>query len=509
MVSAEPRADDSQRRGFLAGAIASLPMAAAMLALASAIGLPTLPDLLADPVLFLVPGPLFGLLIDALQFGAKSLLLAVLLEGQLIVCGLVGRAWARRSGQASPAAMWRGALTTTLAIYAAVVTVGLALVGVGPLGVGLPTGPLPGLAGLLLVHLAYALALVPAYRWLADRAAAAPAAPDRERRRFLGVLGATSLALVGGGTLWRALGGARIAGAGGAREALSDEVTPVERFYTVSKNFADPRVDPVPWRLAVGGEVERPGSYALDDLRRLPAREQYFTLACISNLVGGDLIGNTRWRGVRLRDLIEAAGPRAGVRKVVFHAADGYTDSIAFDKAMEDATLLAYEMDGQPLTAAHGLPARLLIPDIYGMKNVKWVTKVELLTRDYRGYWQERGWNDLAEIQTLSRIDVPLGGRTVEGETTIGGVAHAGSRGVKRVEVSVDGGRTWRDAERRPPLSPNSWTIWTLAWTPPAPGQYRLVVRATDGFDRVQVQREADSFPDGATGWHTVTVRAL
>jgi len=502
--------DDLRRRGFLAGAIAALPMAAVMLVLASAIGLPTLPDLLADPILFLVPGSLFGLLIDQLQFGAKSLLLAGLLEGQLLVCALVGRFWASRNGDASPRRQWRSALELTLTIYFAFVTLGLALLNVGLFGAGLPTGPLLGLGGLLLVHLAYGLALVPAYRWLAAGQPATGPAPDPERRRVLATLGAASLALVGGGTLWRALGGARIAGASiVTHEELSEEVTPTDRFYTISKNFVDPHVDGGPWRLEVAGAVERPGSYSLADLQALPAREQAFTLACISNLVGGDLIGNARWRGVRLRDLIEAAGPRAGIRKVVFRAADGYADSIVYDKALEDATMLAYEMNGQPLTGTHGFPARLLIPDIYGMKNVKWVTRIELMTGEFVGYWQEQGWNDRAQIQTFSRIDVPAGGRTLSGPTTIGGVAHAGSRGIKRVEVSVDGGRSWVEARRSTPLSPNSWTIWTYDWTPPGAGQYRLVVRATDGVDRVQVQPETPSFPDGATGWHSVTVRVL
>src|SRR5207237_10439434 len=132
-----------------------------------------------------------------------------------------------------------------------------------------------------------------------------------------------------------------------------------------------------------------------------------------------------------------------------------------------------------------------------------------LLTGAFRGYGQEKGWNDLAQIQTFSRIDVPGGGRTLSGPTTIGGIAHAGSRGIRRVEVSVDGGRSWVEARLRPPLSQNSWTVWSYEWTPPAAGQYRLVARATDGFDRVQLERETQSFPDGATGWHSVTVRVL
>jgi DMSO/TMAO reductase YedYZ molybdopterin-dependent catalytic subunit len=485
--------DEAKRRGFLAGVIAGVPMVAAMFLVNGLLGLPTLPDLFADPLLFLLPGAVFGALIDALHFTAKTLLLAGLLLGQLFVCGLVGRTWAGR--------LRGGDELKSALVVVGVVFVLFEVVLLPLLGEGFATG----LLGYGAVHLVYAVSLVAAYRWLQER----PANPGR--RQLLATFGAAGLAVVGGGTLWRAAGGSTVVGAssGAATGELSEEVTPLDRFYTVSKNLADPRVDAATWQLRIDGHVERPTTLTYEALKALPSQQQYFTLACISNLVGGDLIGNTRWRGVRLRDLIEAAGPRAGVRKVVFHAADGYTDSIAFDKAMEDATLLAYEMDGQPLTAAHGLPARLLIPDIYGMKNVKWVTKVELLTRDYRGYWQERGWNDLAEIQTLSRIDVPLGGRTVEGETTIGGVAHAGSRGVKRVEVSVDGGRSWVDAQLRRPLSQNSWTIWTYEWTPPGAGQYRLVVRATDGFDRVQLERETPSFPDGATGWHSITVRVL
>jgi DMSO/TMAO reductase YedYZ molybdopterin-dependent catalytic subunit len=481
-----------------------------MFLLASAAGLPTLPDLFADPVLFLVPGPLFGQLIDLLQFGAKSLLLAALLEGQLLVCALAGRFWAIRlvGEESAPRALWTSALKFVLAIYFAFVTLGLALLNVGLFGAALPTGPLIGLAGLLLVHLTYGLALVPAYLFFGRPAAAVE--PDRARRRLLATLGAASLALVGGGTLWRALGGSTVAGgASVVHEALSDEITPTDQFYKVSKNFGDPRVDAGPWRLEVAGQVERASTYTLDQLRAMPPQEQPFTLACISNLVGGDLIGNAHWRGVPLRDLIAAAGPQPGIQKVVFYAADGYSDSIAFAKAMDPATLLAYEMNGQPLVSGHGMPARLLVPDIYGMKNVKWITRIELLTGDFRGYWQEKGWNDLAQIQTFSRIDVPASGRTLSGPIAVGGIAHAGSRGVKRVELSVDGGRNWVDAQRRPPLSPNSWTLWTYDWTPPGPGAYRLVVRATDGYDRVQLQDERPSFPDGATGWHSVSVRVL
>jgi len=142
------------------------------------------------------------------------------------------------------------------------------------------------------------------------------------------------------------------------------------------------------------------------------------------------------------------------------------------------------------------------------MKNVKWITRIELLDREFKGYWQEKGWNDLAAIETFSRIDTPPGGRTVAGPTQIGGIAHAGDRGIKRVELSLDGGRTWVDTALRKALGPDSWTIWTYDWMPRS-GDYRLKVRATDGLDRVQVGSERQSYPDGVTGWHGVRVRVV
>ena len=510
--------DRIKRLGFVAGLIAGLPMAALMFALSSIVGLPTLPDLFADPLLFLLPGPIFGLLIDALQFSAKSLLLAGLLEGQLLFCGWVGRIWAGRAFDCVRPRPWREAAIVAGVVFIAFEGVVLTLLGMGFLGAALPTGMVVGLVGYGALHAVYAVGLVFAFGWLGERKMpqSRPSSGGRGdeigRRRVVTTLAVSSVAIVGGGTFWRVAGGATVAGSsgGGLTGELSPEVTPTDQFYTVSKNFADPHVDAATWRLQITGLVERPTTLTLDALRALPATEQYFTLACISNLVGGDLIGNARWRGVKLRDLLNAAGVKPGVRKVVLSSsADSYSDSITFDKAMEETTLLAYEMNGEPLTYKHGAPARLLIPGIYGMKNVKWVTRIELVDREFLGYWQERGWSDAAAIQTFSRIDVPIGGRTVAGPIQIGGVAHAGDRGIKKVEVSTDGGRTWLEANRKPPLSPNSWTIWTLDWTPPGPGAYQLKVRATDGLDRVQDATIRDSFPDGATGYHSVSVRVI
>jgi DMSO/TMAO reductase YedYZ molybdopterin-dependent catalytic subunit len=233
-------------------------------------------------------------------------------------------------------------------------------------------------------------------------------------------------------------------------------------------------------------------------------------LICISNEVGGDLIGNAHWRGVPLRDLLERAGPLPGAYKVILTCADDYTDSIRFEKAMQPETLVAYEMNGAPLTPKHGYPARLLVPGIYGMKNVKWVRKIEVSPHDFRGFWQVRGWSDEAVIKTMSRIDTVATYTTVATEPLLlGGIAFSGDRGIQRVEYSVDGGQTWQEAQVKPPLGPYTWVLWLAEWTPPAPGQYTVKVRAVDKLGVVQTAFVTEPLPDGATGLHTVTVRAI
>src|SRR5262249_45098901 len=203
----------------------------------------------------------------------------------------------------------------------------------------------------------------------------------------------------------------------------------------------------------------------------LPAVEDYRTLVCISNEVGGDLIGNAHWRGVRLRDLLERAGPAPGAVKVVFTCADDYTDSIHFEKAMQPETLLVYEMNGEPLIPKHGYPARLLVPGIYGMKNVKWLRKIEVSDRDFRGFWQQRGWDDEAVIKTMSRIATLSSFSTVDAEPLmIGGRAVAGDRGIQSVEVSVDNGQTWQEGELKPPLGAYTWGLWAAGGATARPG---------------------------------------
>jgi DMSO/TMAO reductase YedYZ molybdopterin-dependent catalytic subunit len=284
-------------------------------------------------------------------------------------------------------------------------------------------------------------------------------------------------------------------------------ITPVADFYKVSKNFfSDPRPDGNQWRLRVEGMVNQPRDFTLADLRAMPSVEKQHTLTCISNDVGGDLIGNASWKGVRLADVLQKAGIKDGVLKVVLTGADGYQDSILLERALNLGSVLAYEMDGAPLLPEHGFPLRLLVPNIYGMKNLKWITKIELVNNDFQGYWQQSGWSDPAPIKTMSRIDVAKGGMANQ-PVSIAGIAFAGERGIGAVQLSDDGGKTWQAAQVEVTDAPNVWSRWVARWIPKASGSTRILVRAVDGNGEIQTSKTAAPFPDGSSGWHSVDVR--
>lgn len=240
----------------------------------------------------------------------------------------------------------------------------------------------------------------------------------------------------------------------------------------------------------------------------MPSVEQYQTLECISNEVGGDLISNARWRGVPLRDVLaRAGGPLPKALKVAFHCADGYTTAIPLVDAMNPTTLLAYEMNEEPLPREHGFPVRLLVPGLFGMKNPKWITRIEVVDYDFMGFWERQGWSDEAVVKTMSKFTT-LDRRTYSlEELPIGGVAYSGDRGIREVEYSTDGGLTWQKAEIKQPLGKFTWVLWGALWKPPRPGEYVLKVRAKDGAGILQIERERPPLPEGATGYHTVRLR--
>jgi DMSO/TMAO reductase YedYZ molybdopterin-dependent catalytic subunit len=379
----------------------------------------------------------------------------------------------------------------------------------------LPQGQLQSLGWLAVGYAAFGFALY--YAGAFYLGAATVESPSRllNRRRLVRAAG-YAVVLVGIYDIGRQLLGSWLTSGSGRVhrgdgqfpniDNLALEVTPTPDFYEVSKNAYDPIVEPAGWRLDVGGLVDDPLSLTLDDIKSFPTVEQYATLCCISNEVGGDLIGNAKWRGVRLKDVLARAGLKPGVIDLVLRAADDYTDSIPLDRALADGTLLVYEMNDQPLPPEHGFPLRLLVPGIYGMKNVKWIRRIEAIDFDFKGYWQRRGWDDRAEYKTMSRIDTPKS--PVKGETTIAGIAFAGDRGVSKVEVSVDGGKTWETAEIKEPLGPYSWVLWHKRWTPGEAGSYRLVVRAADGLGDMQTSIQSPPAPNGSSGYHSITVKS-
>lgn len=285
---------------------------------------------------------------------------------------------------------------------------------------------------------------------------------------------------------------------------LEPRRTSASDFYTIDTALFDPVVDAETWRLEIGGLVGRGFELAYDELTATPSVTFDSTLECISNEIGGDLISTGRWVGVPLRTLLERARVGDGVLEVVSTSVDGYADSMPIDVAMRETSIVAFGLDGRPLPTAHGFPARLLVPGRYGMKQPKWLRSIELVDRPFEGYWERRGWSKAAIVKTMSRIDAA----TADGaERVVAGVAFAGDRGISRVEVSLDDGATWHDADLEAPLSPLTWRRWRYRFaTNAGSGTTTIVVRGTDGEGETQTQLVADPHPDGASGYDRVTV---
>lgn len=467
------------------------------------------PGALANRLVRLAPGGVSTLFIELLGHWALRLLgLGVLLGS--VVLGAEVLARTARAGSPRP---WLAA--GLLAVVAA-------------LAVALDPASSPSPAGLA----AGSAAAAAAYALSARRLHAAlvfAEEPDQGRRRALraGLGGAAALALGGGALGWlaRRLGGpdTDVALAPPATPAtvparppfpaiagLTPEVTSAEDHYVVDINLFKPSVEAGGWTLKVHGLVERPLELTFTELQeRFEVVEEHAVLTCVSNEVGGDLVGHSVWGGVRLADVLAAAGVQQGALDVVARGADGYADSITLEVAQRPDVIVAVSQNGEPLTQEHGFPCRLRVPPIYGMKNVKWLQEIEVVGIDFRGYWQAGdGWSDSAIVRTQSRIDVAGDERraVVGRPTWIAGIAWAGDRGIARVEVSTDAGRTWHDAELRAPIGPLSWRQWAYRWTPERPGSALVMVRATDGDGETQTERRAPPHPAGATGYHSVIV---
>ena len=302
-------------------------------------------------------------------------------------------------------------------------------------------------------------------------------------------------------------------------DGIATLVSPNDNFYRIDSALSIPRIDVESWSMKITGMVDNEIELTFDDLLAMDPVEEFVTLSCVSNRVGGDLVGNARWLGVPLKKLLDMAGVQPGATQIVGRSVDGWTGGFPTDYLdhPDRVALVAVAMNGEPLPTQHGFPVRLVVAGLYGyVSATKWLKEIELTTWDaFDGYWITRGWAKEGPIKTQSRIDVPnANARLLAGDQPIAGVAWAPDRGVTKVEVLitdiVDGeevpNENWIEAELTQDVSDNSWRQWMIPWNAPA-GDHVIRVRSTDGDGITQTPVRTAVDPDGASGWHTIAVR--
>lgn len=517
----------SKKAAFLAGIMAGMIMTAVMLGLLI-LGFTqrSIANLVSDKIASVAGAGITEFFIQNIGALGKEMLFFSVLIGQVLTGGLLGFLFGLVTGPVTQRqTVWRNSFILSVGFWFFFVLVGLPLVGQGFLGEGLGVDQLPTLVMSFGLFQLFGFSFGYSYLLLVPNRPAEPVQTAAElnqkisRRKFVGIVSATFTLVVGAALVSKAFGSQSSdyrANLGDLRPdgTVEGEITPANEFYTVSKNAFNPRVEGAVWKLEINGLVERKVTFDQDSLKKLPQKKVYHTLTCISNNVGGQYIGNAEWSGVPLRELLNQAGLQTNrnPKKIVFTCADGYKDSITLEKALEENTIFALEMNGAALTQDHGFPGRVLVPDIYGMKNAKWVTEITVIDSEFEGYWQQQGWDNLATIRANSSITFPADGKSVRAgqPTTIKGFAYAGKRDIEKVEVSVDGGKSWQLATVKPRLGANSWTLWRYDWTPSAtPADYSLKVRAYEAGSKLQETQPSGSYPSGATGIHTVSVRTF
>jgi DMSO/TMAO reductase YedYZ molybdopterin-dependent catalytic subunit len=538
-----------QKHSFWTGFIAALAAGAIatgiMLILSVSFGGVSLPEIFGSDLTALMPPPLFDYLHQIIGGDAKHYLFYGIIVGQCLVFALSGGLYNWLADRQNRVLQWFDGVLLALILWLFAGVILLPLSGAGFFGAYSAVGFSNGLLSLAIVGIVFGSLFVLFQHWLTARISGQNAAisnvhsldeqdysPGALSRRTILRNGAIATGIVLAGVVaWRFItGGASSSnvpvdqllahfkskivppptpnyGAIQTVQFLSPEVTSNDQFYLVSKNlFSDPTVNGNSWNLTVDGQVDNSFTLTYQELLAQSMKQQYESLMCISNDVGGQYMSNALWEGIPLVDLLQRAGVKTGATKIVFHAADDYTDSIHLTKALEPTTLLAVRMNGVTLPQEHGFPVRMLVPGIYGMKHCKWLTRIEVVNYDYQGYWQQRGWSDAAPVRMTARIDTPLTGSTIKANRTtyIAGVAFSGNKGISEVDVSTDTGQTWERAILKQPLSGFTWVLWELAWQPPKAGSYTIVVRAIDLEGNVQVPNEEPPLPNGSSGYHSI-----
>jgi len=466
-------------------------------------------------IIDLLPAPMVNFGKDTLGTADKPILLVIVALGVVVLAALGGVAELRRKGAGA-------------AVFALIAVVGLVAVA---LGSGAKVSAyVPTVVGLLLAFMLLSSLITRLRRWQPARAARPQSGPtDPARRGFLvatSIFGVLAVAAVVGGRVLvgaanrvsAARTGLRLPapatpapavppGADLGLKDLSPYLTPNADFYRIDTALQVPVIDPAKWSISIVGMVEQEVSMTFDELLALPLEEHVATLTCVSNEVGGNLVGNATWLGYPIRELLARAKPRAGADMVLSRSEDGFTAGTPLDVLTDPgrACLLAVGMNGEPLPLEHGFPVRMVVPGLYGyVSATKWVVELKVTTfAQDEGYWTPLGWSARGPIKLASRIDVP-GGDVSPGTVAVAGVAWAQHTGVGGVEVQVDGG-TWNKADLAETTGPDTWRQWRYAWDA-APGDHRLTVRATDAKGTLQEAAEAPPAPDGASGYHSVQV---
>jgi DMSO/TMAO reductase YedYZ molybdopterin-dependent catalytic subunit len=523
--AAEPtRPRQSTLLGLLVGGSAALAISGLLLWAGRTWDSAVPAQLIADRATIILPLDAFERALAELETDAKATMLVSLTLVQVLVGGLLGLLYARVAKSGAGNRVLGGlALATVMWVLLSLVAAPLGNIGV--LGVDAVGGFAITQAVFILASLLFGFLTAFFVPWPTLSIADQPESASRRNLVRLGGVAALVLpALLSTWYVGRRAQQLRTSfDAGLAVQGESDEdqtpadpndpfstpgmqapITPLDAFYVVSKNFTDPTVDGDDWTLTIEGLVERPMTLSYTDIQLREATEFTSTLECISNKIGGSFISNGVWTGFPLAELLDEAGLKPGVVDIELEAADGYIESIPLAEALAPDTMLVHTINGEPLNDKHGFPLRLIVPGIFGMKNVKWITAIRAVDIDVQGYWQERGWSDIATVVTMSRIDIPRDGYQAQlGETvTIGGVAFSGDREISKVEVSLDGGLTWRDALLDERISALSWRLWVYQHETTEPGVVLVAVRATDGTGELQTPEPRGSLPDGATGYH-------
>jgi len=335
-----------------------------------------------------------------------------------------------------------------------------------------------------------------------------------DRRRFFSMAAGAGAGVLLPVSLYHYMMHGMHAGYVGVRNYVKDgpqaalrAITPNDDFYLMSSH-GEPDVDLGKWSLTIDGLVDRTLRFNYEEIRKLAPFETTLTLECVSNAVGGGLIGNAVWRGTLLEPLLEKACVKPQAKYAALYAAEGYSTGHTIERLLHPENFLAWEMNGEALSRAHGFPLRVILPGKYGMKMPKWLTRIEFVDREYLGYWENQGWSNDCERQLQAAIDDPPNHAKVTGKNfVITGWAVANQAGVSKVEISTDGGETWTDAQIfSNPVPKQVWAFWKYVWAEPPKGAHRIEVRATDGEGRVQTSAAAGEWPNGATGYHSIAV---